>query len=118
MFIVPCHHPQHSLSPTFVLPTIRPPCCSLVWLFVGVAVRWCGCSLVWLYLRFVFPAFVILSICRPLFVATIVFSASNSPYEQWLVGGLVVLCDVAAAAAAEFAVGGVELLLLAIAIAV
>jgi hypothetical protein len=82
----------------FVLPTIRPPCHLLVWL----------------YLRFVFPAFVTLSVCHPPFVATIVISTSNSPYEQWLVGGLVVLCDVAVAAAAE----GVELLLLAIAVSV
>jgi hypothetical protein len=50
-------------------------------------------------------------------VATVVVSTSNSPYEQWLVGGLVVLCDVAAAGAAEVAVGGVELLLLAVAVA-
>ena len=31
-------------------------------------------------------------------MATIVVSTSNSPYKQWLVGRLVVLCDVAAAA--------------------
>jgi hypothetical protein len=66
---------------------------------------------VWLYLRFVFLAFVTLSVCRPLFVATVIVSTSNSPYEQWLVGGLVVLCDVVAAAE------GVGWLLLAIAIA-
>jgi hypothetical protein len=50
-------------------------------------------------------------------VAAVVISISNSPYEQWRVGGLVVLCDVAAAAVAEVAVGGV-VLLLAIAVAV
>jgi hypothetical protein len=43
----------------------------------------------------------------------VVVSTSIPPYEQWLAGGVVVLCDVAAAAAE-----GVELLLLAIAVAV
>jgi hypothetical protein len=43
------------------------------------------------------------SVCFPgcllsLFVATFVISTSNSPYEQWLISWLVVLCDVAAAA--------------------
>jgi hypothetical protein len=77
----------------------------------------------WPYPRFAIPAFVVLSVvlavCRPPFVATIIVSTSNSPYEQWFVGGLLVLCDVAAAAAAEVAVGGVvfKLLLLAIAVA-
>jgi hypothetical protein len=52
------------------------------------------------------------------FVATVVINTYNSLYEQWLVGGLVVLCDVAAAVAAEVAVGGVKLLLLVIAVAV
>jgi hypothetical protein len=50
-------------------------------------------------------------------VAAVVVSTSNYPYEQWLVGGLVVLCDVAAAAVAEVAVGSV-VLLLAVAVAV
>ena len=62
-------------------------------------------------------AFVVLAVCRPLFVAAVVISTSNSPYEQWLVGGLVVLCDMAVAAVAEVVVGGV-MLLLAIAVAV
>jgi hypothetical protein len=61
--------------------------------------------------------FVVPAVCCPLFVAAIVVSTSNSPYEQWLIGGLVVLCNVAAAAVAEVAVGGV-VLLLAVAVAV
>jgi hypothetical protein len=44
-------------------------------------------------------------------MATIIISTSNSPYEQWLIGRLAVLCDVAAVVAAEVAVGGVALLL-------
>jgi hypothetical protein len=59
--------------------------------------------------------FVVLAVCCPPFMATIIISTSNSPYEQWLIGRLAVLCDVAAAAA-EVAVGGV-MLLLAIAVA-
>ena len=99
VFVIPCIYghvccPLLS-SPMFVLPTIRPPCHSLAWL----------------YLHFVFLVFVVFSICHPPFVATVIISTSNSPCEQWLVGRLVVLCDVAVAA--EVAVGGVKLLLLA-----
>jgi hypothetical protein len=56
--------------------------------------------------------FVVSAVCHPLFMTTIIVSTSNFPYKQWLVGGLVMLCDVA-----EVAVGGIVLLLLAIAIA-
>jgi hypothetical protein len=51
---------------------------------------WCSLS----------SAFIALAVCCPPFVATVIISTSNSPYKQWLVGGLVVLCDVAAAGAA------------------
>jgi hypothetical protein len=34
---------------------------------------------------------VILAVCHPLFMAIIIISTSNSPYEQWLIDGLVVL---------------------------
>ena len=50
-------------------------------------------------------------------MVAVIISTSNSLYKQWLVSGLVVLCDVAAAALAEVAVGGAMLLLLAIAVA-
>ena len=70
----------------------------------------CPCPL--LSRRLLSSVFVVPAVCHPPFVAAIVVSTSNSPYEQWLVGGLVVLCGVA-----EVAVGGV-VLLLAIAVAV
>ena len=86
-------------------------------MFVLLGVCWHGCLLLWLYPQFAIPVFII-PVCCPLFVATIIVSTSNFPYKQWFVGGLVVLCDVAAAGAAEVAVGGVMLLLLAVAVAV
>lgn len=108
VFVVPClrGHPLPSLSPMFVLQAIHPPSHSsslpfILPLFIGMAVRCCGCTCglsSWCLLS---SAFVVPAVCCPPFVATIIVSTSNSPYEQWLVGGLVVLYDVAVAGAAE-----------------
>ena len=80
--------PCHSSSPWFIVPTLCCPQCSLS------------------------------AVCCPSFVVAVIISTSNSPYEHWLIGGLVVLCEVAVMVVAEVAVGGAMLLLLAIAIAV
>jgi hypothetical protein len=106
VFVVPgvCR-PLCLSSPVFVVPGVRRPLCSsspchllsfpafvsaihpprhlLGRLFVGVAVP---SSLSRLYLHCVVPA-----VCGPPFVATIIISTSNSSYEQWLVGRMVVL---------------------------
>jgi hypothetical protein len=72
----------HLSSSLAFVSAIHPPQHLLGRLFVGIAVP---SSLSQLYLHYVVPA-----VRGPLFMATIIISTSNSPYEQWLVGRLVV----------------------------
>ena len=78
---------------------LSPPCCMLLPPLFLLSSIFCSLS----------------SVSTSLCVLFII-STSITPYKQWLVGRLVVLCDIAVAAVAEVAVGGV-VLLLAVAIA-
>ena len=98
VFVVPCVHgsvhcPCHlSSSLPFIVPAVHPPCYLFSPPFILPAVHCHGCSHSSSSSVFVVP-----------FVAIIIVSTSNSPYEQRLVGRLVVVCDMAAA---EIVVGG------------
>jgi hypothetical protein len=99
-------HPWCLLSP--VHGHVRCPCHLLSSSpFVLPAVRCHGCTCSSSSRCSSSSVFAVPAVCCPPFVATIVVSTSNSPYEQWLGGGLVVLCDMAVVGAAEVADGGV-----------